>query len=204
VRPGCGDSTGVLPVESNGDPRERLVLDVKNAQTNSASSPAVGETFGKNDLVDEIPDPTAAREVLARLECHGLVGAMGGSGLLAALGLIRVVHDWDITTDGPPSSVEIALNEVGYPFRSGSAGGEGFATAALYVVDAASHKVDVIVGFALRSEGRTIDLPTRVTGSWRGLPLADPSVWEQAYRMMGQTAKADLLAAWLERADSSP
>lgn len=159
--------------------------------------------FGKNGPVDEIPDPTAARRVLDRLESHGLVGAIGGSGLLAALGLTRVVHDWDITTDGAPSSVEIALIEAGYPYRSGSAGEGNFATTALYAVDAISHEVDVIVGFAVRSEGRRVDLPTRVTGLWRGLPLADPSVWEQAYRMMGQTTKADLLAAWLDRTDSS-
>jgi len=160
-------------------------------------------TFDKNGPVDEIPDPTAARRVLDCLECHGLVGAIGGSGLLAALGLTRVVHDWDITTEGAPSSVEIALTDAGYPYRSTSAGGGNFATTALYTIDAVSHEVDVIVGFAFRSEGRRVDLPTRVTGLWRGLPLADPSVWEQAYRMMGQTTKADLLAAWLDRTDSS-
>jgi len=148
--------------------------------------------------MDEIPDPTAVRRVLGCLEDQGLAGAIGGSGLLAALGLTQVVHDWDITTDGAPSSVEIALTEAGYPYKSTSAGRGNFATTALYAVDALSHEVDVIVGFAVRSEGRRVELPTRVTGLWQGLPLADPSVWEQAYRMMGQTTKADLLAAWLD------
>jgi hypothetical protein len=172
--------------------------------------PVVGDSlifsemrFGKNGPVNEIPDPTAAREILDCLESHGLVGAIGGSGLLAALGLTRVVHDWDITTDGAPSSVEIALIEAGYPYRSGSAGGGNFATTALFAVDAVSHEVDVIVGFAVRSGDRRIHLPTRVTGMWRGLPLADPSIWEHAYRIMGQTTKADLLASWLERTHSS-
>jgi hypothetical protein len=160
-------------------------------------------SFGDNDPVDEFPDPTVARRILDCFERHGLVGAIGGSGLLAALGLTRVVHDWDITTDNDPSSVEVALIEAGYQHRSGPAGGGNFATTALYAVDAVSHKVDVIVGFAVRSGSRRIDLPTRVTGSWRGLPLADPSVWERAYRIMGQPAKADLLASWLQRKDSS-
>ncbi len=34
---------------------------------------------------------------------------------MAALGLMRVVHDWDITTDGAPSSVEAPLVEIAYP-----------------------------------------------------------------------------------------
>lgn len=160
-------------------------------------------TISKNDLVDEIPDSTVVRQILDGLESHGLVGAVGGSGLLAALGLSQVVHDWDVTTDGAPSTVEIALIEAGHPYRSGSPGVGNFATTALYVVDALTHEVDVIVGFAVRSDGRRIELPTRVTGSWQGLPLADPSVWEQAYRMMGQTPKADLLASWLERPEPS-
>ena len=99
--------------------------------------------------------------------------------------------------------MEIALAEAGYPYRSRSAGGENFATTALYAVDAVSHEVDVIVGFAVRSKGRRIELPTRVTGSWRGLPLADPTVWEKAYRIIGQTSKADLLTSRLVRTESS-
>jgi hypothetical protein len=160
-------------------------------------------TFSKNGPVDEIPDSTVVRRILDCFENHALVGAIGGSGLLAALGLTRLVHDWDITTDGAPSRVEAALIEAGFPYRSGTTGVGNFATTALYVVDATTHEVDVIVGFAVRSEGRRIELPTRVTGSWRGLPIADPTVWEQAYRMMGETSKADLLALCRQRTDWS-
>jgi hypothetical protein len=158
--------------------------------------------FSKNGTVDEIPDLTVVREILDCFEDHGIVGAIGGSGLLAALGLTKVVHDWDITTDGAASSVERALVEVGYPYRCGAVGAGTFATTALYIVDAETHEVDVIVGFAVRTGGRRIDLPTRVTGTWRSLPLADPIVWEQAYRAMGETDKADLLTCWQEGTDS--
>jgi hypothetical protein len=153
--------------------------------------------------VDAIPDVTAVREILSCFDDHGIVGAIGGSGLLAALGLTRVVRDWDITTDGAPSSVVRALVEVGYPYRCGTVGVGIFASAALYIVDAGTHDVDVIVGFAVRIEGQRIELPTRVAGTWHSLPIADPTVWEQAYRAMGETAKADLLVAWQDRTDSS-
>jgi hypothetical protein len=158
--------------------------------------------IGKNGTVDTIPDLTVVREILRCFDDHGIVGAIGGSGLLAALGLAQVVRDWDITTDGAPSSVERALVEVGYSYRRGAVGVGTFASAALYVVDAETHEVDVIVGFAVRVEGRKIELPTRVSGTWRSLPLADPNVWEQAYRAMGETAKADLLDSWQDPAGS--
>ena len=158
-------------------------------------------TSDKNGCVDEILDPIVVKQILRCFENHGLVGALGGSGLLAARGLTQVVHDWDLTTDGAPSSFEAALVEVGYPYRCGSAGVGAFATTALYIVEAGTHEVDVIVGFAVRTEGRRIELPTRVTGTWLGLPLGDPSVWEQAYRAIGETAKSDLLASWQERTE---
>jgi hypothetical protein len=156
--------------------------------------------FSKNGTVDTIPDLTVVREILSCFDDHGIVGAIGGSGLLAALGLTKVVRDWDITTDGAPSSVERALVEVGYPFRRGAVEAGIFASDALYVVDAETHEVDVIVGFAVRIEDRKIELPTRVTGTWRSLPIADPNIWEQAYRAMGETAKADLLDSWQDQA----
>jgi hypothetical protein len=158
--------------------------------------------FSKNGTVDSIPDLTVVREILSCFDDHGIVGAIGGSGLLAALGLTQVVRDWDITTDSVPSSVERALVEVGYPYRCGTVGVGTFASAALYIVEAETHEVDVIVGFAVRVEGQRIELPTRVTGIWRSLPLADPTVWEQAYRAMGETAKADLLESWQDPAGS--
>ena len=154
--------------------------------------------------MEEIPDPAAVRRILDCFEHQRLVGAIGGSGLLAGLGLTGVVHDWDLTTDGAPASVEVALVEAGYPYRRGPTGVRGYATTALYIVDAGTHEIDVIVGFAVWSGGRRIALPTRVAGTWRGLPLADPTVWEQAYRVLGQRSKADLLALWQERSGSVP
>jgi hypothetical protein len=151
----------------------------------------------------EIPSLDVVRRVVRCLEGGGLDVAIGGSGLLAALGLMDVVHDWDVTTDGPASVVELALERTGFPYREAAVGEGNFATEARYIVDGQSHQVDVLVGFALRDGDRTIVLPTRVSGRWRGLPLADPAVWELAYRLLGNGFKADLLSRWNEDADSS-
>ena len=53
------------------------------------------------------------------------------SGLLAALGLTQVVHDWDVTTDGPAPIVEGALEAAGFSYREAPAGVGVYATAAL-------------------------------------------------------------------------
>jgi hypothetical protein len=44
-------------------------------------------------------------EAVSRLEGAGLVVALGGSGLLGALGLATEAHDWDLTTDSAPGDV---------------------------------------------------------------------------------------------------
>ena len=44
-----------------------------------------------------------------RLERAGVVVALGGSGLLAALGLADTAQDWDLTTDAPLHAVLDAL-----------------------------------------------------------------------------------------------
>lgn len=119
------------------------------------------------------------------------------------MGLAEVVHDWDVTTDGPASTVEAALAGAGFPYREGATGEGDFATVGNYIVDGGSHDVGLIVGFAVRLGDRTIALPTRVSGTWRGLPLADPAVWELAYRLLGNGVKADLLSRWNENVDSS-
>jgi hypothetical protein len=46
-----------------------------------------------------LPPLEPLRAVLARLEAAGVPHALGGSGLLAALGLVERVNDWDVTCD---------------------------------------------------------------------------------------------------------
>lgn len=142
------------------------------------------------------PLDTVVRTVDA-LVAAGLTPAVGGSGLLVGMGLAEVANDWDVTVDADPAGVVAALDTAGVRHRDATDRGGGYATALRLVVDGAGHDVDVLVGFALPGPDGVEALPVRVTGHWRGLPLADPVVWERAYRLMGRIAKADALAGWL-------
>src|ERR1700685_4184408 len=112
--------------------------------------------MNKTECVTEVPDMSVVRLVLRKLAESELSAAIGGSGLLAALGLTDVVHDWDVTTDGPTSAVVDALDSAGVPYRQAPAGIGVYASDGLYVVDGGDHEVDVIVGFAVRVGNRKI------------------------------------------------
>jgi len=142
------------------------------------------------------PPLSAVVAVLDALQARGAVAAVGGSGLLAALGLIGRVRDWDVTTDATTQAVQAALSATGLPVVVASAGQGGYATRARFAVRGVGHDVDVLVGFALRDHGHVVALPTRVTRIWRGLPIADPEVWLQAYRLLGRQDRAALLQRW--------
>lgn len=145
------------------------------------------------------PGAQVLQAVLAALSNAGIVAAVGGSGLLAALGLTSRVRDWDITTDASPQTVKAALAAAGIPHTPQPSGDGTYATRARLSVDGGDHDIDIIVRFAIRT-GETIhELPTRITGDWLGLPLADPAVWAQACRLMGRPGPAARLDAWLAR-----
>jgi hypothetical protein len=132
------------------------------------------------------------------LQKHAMVTALGGSGLLAALGLTDRVRDWDLTTDAEPDLVASALRAARLRHDQVTAGDGGYATRARFRVDGGDHEVDLLVGFAFRVDGSTIPMPTRVTGHWQGLPLGDPVVWAQAYRLMGRPGRVAALQTWLD------
>ncbi|MBO0882449.1 MAG: hypothetical protein J2P17_19380 [Mycobacterium sp.] len=133
------------------------------------------------------------------LTVHGLNPALGGSGLLVALGLADVAHDWDVTVDAPNTAVIAALADAALEYRDGTIREGIYATSRRYVIDGGSHDVDLLVNFALHTPTGIETLPTRVTGRWRGIPLADPAVWARAYRLLGRGAKAEALERWLSR-----
>ncbi|MBN6038339.1 hypothetical protein [Amycolatopsis sp. 195334CR] len=143
-----------------------------------------------------IPPITVAQRVVTALEAGGFTAAVGGSGLLVALELSDVANDWDVTVDADAHEVGAALERAGLTYRDDTAGG-GYATDVRFVVSEAGHEVDVLVGFALRGPDGVERLPTRVSGHWRGLPLADPRVWARAYRLLDRPAKAEILDRWL-------
>jgi hypothetical protein len=145
-----------------------------------------------------LPPLEPARRVAATLECQGIACALGGSGLLVALGLAERARDWDFTTDAPLERVSEALRA----FPAESMGPNGIHADHKLMLEGGS--VEVIVGFSFRSEGRVIRMPTIVTGRWNDLPLGSPEVWAVAYELLERPAKSALLFDWIGRRDPDP
>jgi len=141
-----------------------------------------------------LPPIEPVREIVGRLEAAGIACALGGSGLLAALGLWDRVRDWDLTTDAPVDHLT-ALLEGGSFERFGPSGVHADSK---LVIAAAG--VDLIAEFALRAGDAVCRLPTIVTRRWNGLPLGSPEVWAVAYTLLERPAKAERLFDHLARA----
>ncbi|WP_199430959.1 hypothetical protein [Qaidamihabitans albus] len=168
-----------------------------------AGSPAGPESASRtgHDCPVRIPPLDVVVRVVAALREQGLTPAIGGSGLLVALGLADVAHDWDVTVDSGgtagAAAVTAALDGAGIRYREDSERGGIYATGRRYVLDGGDHTLDLLLDFAMYGPDGAERLPTRVSGHWRGLPLADPAVWARAYRLLDRPAKADALERWL-------
>jgi hypothetical protein len=141
----------------------------------------------------ETPPLDYVRRVLDRLAGARIPHALGGSALLASLGLAARVHDWDVTADADIDPLVELLRDFA---------GERFDSSGVH----ADHKltlfggeVEVIARFALRSDAGVFHVPLRVSGAWRGLPIASPEAWAVAYALMGRDAKAEALFECLAR-----
>jgi hypothetical protein len=75
-------------------------------------------------------------QVVTALQDHGADAALGGSGLLAALGLVDAVRDWDVTTDADPAVVEAALQSIGATYDIQTGGDGPYRSRARFVVAA--------------------------------------------------------------------
>jgi hypothetical protein len=144
------------------------------------------------DPAPATPPLEPLREVVSALASADIVCALGGSGLLAALGLETVVRDWDLTTDAPLEAVRLALAR----FEPALAGPSGIHADHKFML--ARHETECIVGFSFRHGPDVIHLPTWVTGTWRGVPVGSPEAWWLGYALMGREEKAARLLAHLE------
>jgi hypothetical protein len=129
--------------------------------------------------------------VVEALERAGLPCALGGSGLLLALGLAETAHDWDVQCDAPPTAVLRAL--AGRDLVLHGSGG----VHADHKVVTHGGRVEVIVRFAFATRRGTCRVPAMGSGRWRGVPLASPEAWAVAYALLGRTAKSERLFAHL-------
>ena len=137
--------------------------------------------------LDSSPPIDPLREIVECLAANGIECALGGSGLLAALGLESRVGDWDLTTDAPLEAVRTALECFG-PSHVGPNGIHADNKLVL-----AGHETECIVRFSLRSGTGAVRIPTVVTGQWLGVPVGSPEAWMAAYALMGRREKADRL-----------
>lgn len=139
------------------------------------------------------PPLAGAHEIVTRLERVGIAVALGGSGLLAALGLATTVHDWDLTTDAPRDPVEAALEGIAWDYKGSD---ELHADEKLMVP---SLELEIIRGFAFFTPGGIVRIPTLVTRRWAGLPVGSPVAWAVAYALLGREPKCEALFEWLAR-----
>lgn len=156
-----------------------------------------------------IPPLHTVTRLQVALSDAGIESVIGGSGLLASLGLIEAVQDWDLVIDvhedanlddggllHPVPAVEQALDTLGLPHQRRERSGI-FHTAAALQVDAGDHSIDVLIGFALESRGRVVRIPARPGHEWRGLKMARPEEWLLAYRLLGRAERAEALGRHL-------
>lgn len=147
----------------------------------------------------ETPPVESLQKVFGRLRAAGVPCALGASGLLASLGLVDHVGDWDITADGDLAAIAALFADVPQEL----AGHSGIH--ADHKVMLPGESAEVIVNFAFAVEGPVIRIPTLVRGTWNGVATASPECWAIAYALMGEyegvprrRERAELLFAYLE------
>ena len=146
----------------------------------------------------EAPPEAPLREAVRLLEGAGLVVALGGSGLLAALGIAEAARDWDLTTDASADQVEAALD--GRPHeRCGP--DRIHADHKLRIADGA---VEVICRLAFRAPSGIVRIPTTVSARVEDIPLGSPEAWAAAYALLAREEKFERLMSWLARQGADP
>ena len=147
----------------------------------------------------ETPPIESLQRVFQRLTAAGVTCALGGSGLLASLGLVDRVRDWDITAEGDVTAIAALFADLPCEL----AGNSGIH--ADHKVMLPGESAEVIVNFAFAVEGPVIRIPTLVAGTWNGVATASPECWAAAYLLMGEyegeprrRERAELLFAHLE------
>ena len=153
-----------------------------------------------------LPPLEPLRRALARLAAAGVPHALGGSGLLAALGLVDVVHDWDVTCDATLDGLAGVFADLPHE-RFGNSGCH-----ADHKLNLEGGGIELIARFAFFVPGGIVRIPTLATRTWNGVPVGSPEGWAVAYALMGELEgvarrreRAEMLFGWLaeNRADQA-
>jgi hypothetical protein len=133
-----------------------------------------------------------------RLERAGFTVALGGSGLLAALGLGTEVRDWDLTVDVPARVLWQHVDDW-QPVYAGSSGIH--ADEKLMFPDRA---LEFICNFAFTTPAGLVRIPTIVSARVDGVPLGSPEAWAVAYALLERPEKSQALLAHLTVTGADP
>ena len=151
------------------------------------------------------PPLAPLHSLLAPLAAAGIPHALGGSGLLAALGLVDHVNDWDVTVEAEVDALAGLYPATTFT-RYGNSGGH-----ADHKLTFAAERTELIVRFAFFVPGGVVRIPTIVTGRWNDVPIGSPAGWAAAYAIMAEqesdarrAERGDRLFAWLEAHGADP
>lgn len=141
--------------------------------------------------------------LIREMRSRGAVVSVGGSALLAWLGLISEVRDWDLVVEADEETVSAAIAAAGLVATDVTRSDGAYASRRCLRLDGGTYSIDVIVDFCLRRGETVVRLPGKSIGEWHGLPMGDPEVWRTAYELLGRHDRAALLAGWLSTAGRS-
>ncbi len=136
------------------------------------------------------PLPLLAGAV-ATLERAGIVCALGGSGLLAALDLAEGARDWDLTTDAPLERLTPLFDADAIV----TFGPQGVHADCKLVLGRGA--VEIISRLAFRTPAGVVRIPTVVSERRDGIPLGSPEAWAVAYGLLERREKSEALFGWL-------
>jgi hypothetical protein len=135
------------------------------------------------------------------MDAAGIPWAIGASGLLASLGLVDQVNDWDVQVDRDPEPLRALYPDLPYTFH-----GHGGCHADWKLAFEAE-RTELIPHFAFFVRGGIVRVRMHDSTTWHGLPIASPEGWAVAYGIMGmldepslrerRAARSELLFAWL-------
>ena len=149
-----------------------------------------------SDAVElSLPPLEGLRALTARLDEAGLPWAVGGSGLLASLGLVERVNDWDVQVESGPELLRELFADVPHSFH-----GHGGCHAD-WKLGFENERIELIPRFAFFVPGAIVRIPLQVSRQWRGFPIAGPEAWACAYALMGLYDEPALRARRAERAE---
>jgi hypothetical protein len=156
----------------------------------------------------ELPPIEPLRRITELLDAAGIEWGVGASGLLASLGLVDRVNDWDVQVEAEPDVVRALFTGLSYEFH-----GHGGCHAD-WKLAFAQQRTEVIPRFAFFAPAGIVHVRLSVSRHWRGLPIASPEGWACAYWLMGEfdvpalrarrAARAEMLFAHLERVGADP